>query len=119
MLDIKKLITKILAFIPAAWDNVSDNHGSVTIGGTLHMEWGYESIIPAGSSANYQGTKNVGFSQKFAHVPICIVSMRSTATTNVCRASIDNLRTTGVTLVLTRSNTNADQVCWFAIGQIS
>lgn len=119
MLDLKKLITKILAFIPADWDNVSDNHGSVTIGGTLHMEWGYETITPAGSSANYQGTKNVGFSQTFAYVPICIVSMRSTATTNVVRATINNLTTSGVTLVFTRSNKTADQVCWFAIGQIS
>lgn len=113
--------TAELAGFALGWDKVdgiqtmtSNYTGRYKLPGGPLMQWGTVSITP--TAANSPTTGSVSYPTAFKSLPLVLLSVVSSVPEK-CSLGLKDRATTGVSVVLTRTDTTATTINWLAIGQ--
>lgn len=115
MVNVTKVLKKLLSIVPRFSIDNSANEGSYVTVGELLICFGYATIQPSASLT--AAARTITFKKAFKEAPIALTGFAGGPQVNVAIASVTARTTTTITLQIYMSNTTNRSLCWIAIGR--
>lgn len=116
MLNVKKLLTKLLDIVPSWFLAPIDLESGVKIG-DVYIRWGTNAqAVSSSNPVNW----NTTFGVTFAYAPVVLAQVIDTQSPSVFSVAVNNITTTGCTF-RRQSNNSTSYTCtivWLAVGKV-